>query len=280
MTMGIEDFHGPLKCKVQGSWNLHTCATEQNSPLEFFTLLSSISCLLGQHGQGSYSAGNMFLDSLAAYRQSLGLPACSVNLGVIEGIGYFNRDTTLLRRVKSRGLGSLDEAMLHKILAFSIIQQTNSSIKKNLLQKSQLITGIPVPMEFDSSSKINPRFSSLVPNAKFGRGGDLTSQKDSESDIDLALLKRAQSGKFKDDDSTLLPAAVKVVNKVLMKSLGMDTPLDEARPLTSYGIDSLASVELRNWVRTELSVELGALDVAGAKTLVALCQAILKNLRA
>ena len=75
---------------------------------------------------------------------------------------------------------------------------------------------------------------------------------DHEDDIDLLLLKRAENGQLESDDASLLPAAIRVVNKVLMKSLGMGTSIDEGKPLTSYGIDSLASVELRNWVRAEL----------------------------
>ncbi|KAH8703520.1 hypothetical protein BGW36DRAFT_393834 [Talaromyces proteolyticus] len=276
ISMTAEDFHVPLKCKVQGSWNLHNCALEQESPLEFFTLLSSISCIFGGHGQGTYSAGNMFLDSLAAYRKSLGLPACSVNLGVIEGIGYFNRDRTLLQRHKSRGLSTLDEVLLRKTLAWSIIQQT-SQIGKHLMQKSQLITGVSVPMELDSSVMMGPRFSTLKPGPRANRAGEATCT-GSNNDADLVLLKRARNIQQKNVHSLLFPATVNVVNKVLMKSLGMTTPLDEARPLTSYGVDSLASVELRNWLRTELSVELGALDVTGAKTMAALCETILKHL--
>lgn len=42
-----------------------------------------------------------------------------------------------------------------------------------------------------------------------------------------------------------------------------------------YGLDSLAAVERRNWVRTELGVAITTLDVAGAKTLTSLAEKIL-----
>ncbi len=63
--------------KVAGAWNLHS--QTQNLPLDFFILYSSIASLLGSPGQGNYSAANTFLDTLAHYRQSQGLPAMSIN---------------------------------------------------------------------------------------------------------------------------------------------------------------------------------------------------------
>ena len=73
---------------------------------------------------------------------------------------------------------------------------------------------------------------------------------------------------------------MEVVDAVLMRSLGLKTPLEVSRPLASYGIDSLVAVELRNWTRSELGIETSALDIVGAKTLVSLCELILKRLLA
>ncbi|KAL4796138.1 hypothetical protein BDV19DRAFT_361592 [Aspergillus venezuelensis] len=41
-----------------------------------------------------------------------------------------------------------------------------------------------------------------------------------------------------------------------MTSLRLPEALDAARPLSTYGINSLAAVEFRNWLRIELGVEL------------------------
>lgn len=46
-------------------------------------------------------------------------------------------------------------------------------------------------------------------------------------------------------------------------------------PLTSYSLDSLISVELRNWIRRETSVELALSAILQAENLQALSENIL-----
>lgn len=73
--MTSREFHETITCKVKGTWNLHHASLSQPTPLDFFTLLSSISRVIGQKRQANYAAANMFPDSFASYRQGLGLPA-------------------------------------------------------------------------------------------------------------------------------------------------------------------------------------------------------------
>ena len=87
-TMTIDDFHTTISNKVQGTWNLHNSSIAHKSPITFFTLLSSISGVLGQRGQANYAAANVFMDAFASYRHLRGLPANSLDLGVIEDVGY------------------------------------------------------------------------------------------------------------------------------------------------------------------------------------------------
>ena len=89
------------------------------------------------------------------------------------------------------------------------------------------------------------------------------------------MLKNAAKGDV--DHETLLAAAVELVNSVLMRSLGVGEALDATRPLANYGVDSLVAVELRNWVRAELGIEMSALEIVGARTLTMLCETILKK---
>ena len=65
--------------KTIGSLLLHDAT--RNSDLDFFVLCSAGAALFGSPGQGNYAAANAFMDAMAHYRRSLGLPALSINWG-------------------------------------------------------------------------------------------------------------------------------------------------------------------------------------------------------
>ncbi|KAF7590573.1 hypothetical protein BBP40_002662 [Aspergillus hancockii] len=97
-----------------------------------------------------------------------------------------------------------------------------------------------------------------------------------QSKTKLTLLKKgASSGS---DRGILLAAALEVLNPVLTRSLGVGEPLDPIRPRVNYGVDSLVAVELRNWVRQEIEIEISALEILGARTLTTLCENLLHKL--
>ncbi|TAN66396.1 MAG: type I polyketide synthase [Methylobacter sp.] len=83
--------HSVLAPKVRGAWTLHSLSL--NLSLDFFVLYSSVSSVLGTARQAHYTAANGFLDGLADYRRSLGLPALSINWGPWQGNGMIDSET-------------------------------------------------------------------------------------------------------------------------------------------------------------------------------------------
>jgi acyl transferase domain-containing protein/acyl carrier protein len=65
--------------KVDGAWHLHELT--KHLDLSQFLLFSSAAGLIGNATQASYAAANVFLDALAARRQSRGLPGTSMAWG-------------------------------------------------------------------------------------------------------------------------------------------------------------------------------------------------------
>ncbi len=72
-------FENVMAAKVLGSWHLHHLT--QHRHLDFFVCFSSVASLLGSPGQGNYATANAFMDGLAHYRRSQGLPGLSINWG-------------------------------------------------------------------------------------------------------------------------------------------------------------------------------------------------------
>jgi NAD(P)-dependent dehydrogenase (short-subunit alcohol dehydrogenase family) len=82
IRLELERIRAVLAPKVDGGWHLHELTLAH--PLDFFVSFSSTSGLLGAPGQGSYAAANVFLDAMAHFRRSEGLPAMTVDWGPWE----------------------------------------------------------------------------------------------------------------------------------------------------------------------------------------------------
>ncbi len=272
--MTVEDFCDSISPKVQGTWNLHNTAMQENLSLDFFTMLSSISGVIGQKGQANYAAANVFLDSFSAYRHGLGLPACSVDLGMIEDVGYISERGALLERFDSKIWDGINEGLLHKIVKSSILQQT-STIKEAV--GVQIITGIHIPQQEDSFLLRDARFAGLTSRNGTGRNGQGAKgvQSDSSSSDIQALFSLIGA---KADHPTILAGVVEIVGRQFMKLLGLKETLEPSKSLSGYGMDSLAAVELRNWLLMQLKAEITTLEITSATSFVALCEKILVEL--
>jgi len=270
------EYHTTIASKVAGTWNLHNAALEAGLNLDFFTLLSSISGLIGQPAQANYAAANVFLDNFASYRHGLGLNANSVDLGAIEDVGYMAEHSELITALDTSAWTPINESLFHTIVRNSILRQvtpstTTFAAAPNAAEYSQLITSISIPQSTSSRLLSDPRFSSLV----FGSSSTGSSSGSGQSESQKAISAFLLVAKTNPTDPNLHAMVVDVCNTQFQKTLGLDEPLEPAKSLGAYGLDSLAAVEFRNWVRASLGSELTTLEVTGAGSLLALGEKIL-----
>ncbi|GFF75198.1 lovastatin nonaketide synthase [Aspergillus udagawae] len=273
-SMSHADYHAALSSKVTGTSNLHTVSLETKQPISFFIMLSSISGVIGQKGQANYAGGNAFEDAFAEYRRALGLPAISINLGPIEDVGVIHGNEDLQNRFDGSTLLSINEGLLRRIFDYSILQQHPDPHQRlNLTSQGQMITSLLVPQPEDSDLLSDIRFKGLrVLGADGPRSrGDQSKDREIQS---LLFLAQSQGP----DRAAVRAAAITVVGARLAKQLRLTDALDSARPLSYYGLDSLAAVELRNWVRMTLGIELTTLDVMNAASLGELCDKVIGKL--
>ncbi|KAI1083471.1 PKSKA1 [Whalleya microplaca] len=276
-SMSITEYHEAMQCKVNGTWNLHNTAEKLGLDLQFFTMLSSISGVVGNRGQANYSAANVFLDSFAEFRNQRGQAACSVNLGVIEDAGFIAENAGFAaKHFDSRVFKGINYSLLRKILYFSILQQQLKSPQTpaKSLPPTQMVTGLITPQPADSFLRHDARFSALF-----------TSQDDTEviksngssgnAEVQALLLMLQVPST---DSAAKLAAMVAIVNNCLVRMLRLSETMDPARPFSVYGIDSLSAVEVRNWVRSELGALVTTLDIMNATSLRAFCEKIVAKL--
>ncbi|KAK4113196.1 hypothetical protein N656DRAFT_730717 [Canariomyces notabilis] len=287
-TMTHDDYHTAIHAKVAGTWNLHSAAQqEQKQPLDFFTMLSSISGVVGNKGQANYAAANAFLDAFASYRRSLGLRANTVDLGAIEDVGYIaEQGNGLEARFDKKQWTPIDEGMLRRIISYSVFQQDDGTggAPLNPTSGAQLITGLAYPLTDDGSNDLagEPRFRYLFNRHGAGGNGDGNDADGGSGDNNNAADQAIKAFKVLQasggEPAALNKAAVGVLQTQITKVLRLETEMEPGKPLMAYGLDSLSAVELRGWVRQKLGAELSTLDITNASSLIALCEKLVGKL--
>jgi NAD(P)-dependent dehydrogenase (short-subunit alcohol dehydrogenase family)/acyl carrier protein len=272
-TMTHDDYHTALHAKFTGTWNLHHVSLASSEPLDFFTLLSSVSGVVGNRGQANYAAANAFLDAFAAFRRSEGLPAHSLDLGAIQDVGYLaEQGAALEARFDPAVWCPLDEGALRAVLGYSVLVQTRRPGSGG----AQLITGLAVPLGGDLAG--DPRFGypCAAPAGGAGAGARGAGDEDDETARAVkAFVALYASGAAAE---VLAKAALGLLQGQLARILRLEAELEPGKPLTAYGLDSLSAVELRGWVRQKVGAELSTLDITNASSLVALSEKLVEKM--
>jgi myxalamid-type polyketide synthase MxaB len=234
-----ERFAAMMAPKVQGAWNLHKLT--QHRPLDFLVLFSSAASVIGSAGQANYAAANAFLDALAHYRHSLGLPALSINWGPWNRVGMAARMEVNLRA----GITPIEPELGLEILAFLL---QHSAAQVGVLPIDRATWQVPASAffaEFHAGS--TPR------TAQASHERPLP-QLDPQS---LAAYIQTQVGNI----------------------LGVDgATLDPNQGLSELGIDSLTSVELRNALQKHFACRLPSTLLFDYPTIASLTQYLQQTL--
>ena len=245
-----------LAPKVSGAWNLHLQTLHR--PLDCFVLFSSVGSVFGHAGQGSYAAGNAFLDSLAAYRCTLGLPALAINWGYLGDVGYVAQRQQLGERLERQGLVSftvqealalLERALQHQPTQISVLRMDWSRWR-----------------ERGAADRVSPRFAHLLTATR-------ASSDDQSGGLPTAdAVRAAPAGERR-------PLLDSLLRDKVARILGA-TPaqLDGEKTLLNLGVDSLMAVELRNWIENQLHVNLPIMELMRSPSLSRLTEVLLDAL--
>jgi len=230
-------FKKVLAPKVFGSFNLH--ALTQNMQLDFFVLFSSVASLLGSAGQGNYAAANAFLDSLAGYRRSKGLPAISINWGPWSGVGAATKGK-VIEKIRSQGMEVISPKkglqIFEQLLREAPVQVAVGRMHWEKFLGQSVMGAIPsmfTDMLQGSLQREKEIGHKLFPKPDFGK-----------------RLAEAPKGRRR---GLLLAHVTDQVRTGLQLDAGK--PIDSRQPLSELGLDSLLAIELRNRIGLSLGLD-------------------------
>lgn len=245
--------------RVRGAWNLHYCFPN----LDFFVMLASISGFYGNHGQAAYAASNSFLDAFAAYRRLQGLPAGTIDIGIVEDVGYIaEADAAKQAQFAAQAHDKIQEHELLSLLKATIIHNADTACDyQRTMTGLKLFPNLKLPWW-----AFEPKVSHLL----HGLSSPTTTKSSTSQAVQLEKLLR---------EAPSIAHANQVVRDALVRKIAQvsTTPLENIepdQPLLAYGLDSLVAVELRNWMVGELGSTIPLLELTSSPSIEALAQTV------
>lgn len=240
----LEKYEHVAASKLEGAWALHEHTLDV--PLDHFVLFSSVTSVLGNHGSANYVAANCFVDSLAHFRKSQGLPALAINWGLIANVGMAQEEPEIRRHLEANGL-----VALHTRLGLQVMGL--------LLQRGGAQVTV-APINWDRWLKFHqktgsPRFSEMS-------GAVTTAVSSSNSKLNEEFVKQlvaAEAAVRSDIASEAIRARVARVFGAAPQKI------DTQREFTALGLDSLMALELRSRLE-ELGVTISVSNLLEGST--------------
>lgn len=282
--------------KVAGTWNLHRALLLYAPDVDFFVLAGSMIGITGNSGQASYAASNAFLDSFVQYRRTRGL-ACSVlDIGVVEDVGILSRQPEILQGIKRTGVRTLNEQTFLDGMQLAMTRskptrvaapagtrnsETNESISSAVFR---FTCGAQVSLGFSSTLPLDDPSNSVLWKrdarmALYNHIGDLGNDqnsnyqcfsKSSSSALTDFISRASRQPAELDSPACFEFLAVQIFRRVqsfLMRDDEAESNGDGSLPnssLASLGMDSLMTIEIRNWWRLTFGTSVSLLQLTSA----------------
>lgn len=229
-----ETLQSVLRPKVIGAWVLHQLTSGRE--LDLFVCFSSVASAWGSKGQGHYAAANQFLDALAHYRHSQGLPALSINWGPWDGGGMTSAEARVL--LERMGVKAMSPQAALAVLSRHLGSSSAQLVVAN-------VDWVRFRALYEAKRR-RPLFECLLPPATPGA----TPQATPPSEI-LRQLTQLPLGQRREQ---LVSYLLKEVSGIL--GLSDAQPPDPRKGFFKMGMDSLMAVELTSRLVAGLRVSL------------------------
>ncbi|KAL6903104.1 polyketide synthase [Trichoderma evansii] len=264
LQLSHDDWFTAAGPKVDGAINLHQAL--EHCDLDFFTLFSSISYIVGQVGQANYSAANAYLTAFTQFRHEQGLPAGVLNVGVVDDVGYVVENPALLEQFRALSFYTLGETELLDALTYTLSHQhpAASSSDDGFYNPSELAIGLKSTKSLsDPNNRCIWKRDRRMAQAHLHDAGTSSSKGGSE---DFGqFLKSVHATPSLLDTPSNAEFLTSQIGLCIYNLMSRDVKeLDLSLSLIQLGVDSLVAIEIRNWWRRTLGVSIGALEFMSA----------------
>ncbi|KAK0734704.1 hypothetical protein B0T26DRAFT_845131 [Lasiosphaeria miniovina] len=254
-----------LRSKVQTSWNLHR---QLPAGLDFFVMLSSLIGVLGGMGQSNYAAGNAFQDALARHRVRRGQRAVAIDVGWMRSIGIVAEKAEYQRNLKtSEDMQQLDEDELLALLTLLCDPswpQPPPSPSPDAEHDAQVLFGLRTPDEFLARCQQPPELLDRPLFAAFAHAPTASRAGGQSREAGGAEQTAAAAFRATEDTNERIQIVLGALARKLARAMAISADdVELGKPLSSYGVDSLMAVELRNWIGKDFQATVAVFDIMG-----------------
>lgn len=256
--MTADDFQAPIQAKLFGTRYLSEAFA--SSQLDFFILLSSLTGTFGSRGQANYAAGNTFQDAFARSKVNSKTHYIALNLGLIEGTAVYEGSEGQIR-MKNLIRQGLIPIKTEEFLAFLDYAMSSQARQDRC---GQAAIGI------DGTSIHNA--DSATPTMKGPLFTHVRRPSNREPENEIAPSK---SLKEAITDATGFNEVRDIITAAVVRKLSSLVALDYDKvgldlPMTAFGLDSLAGIELKNWIAEEFDAPIQASEILDESSILAL----------
>ncbi|KEY67212.1 Sat13 [Stachybotrys chartarum IBT 7711] len=264
-SMTAELFNSVVSVKAEGTLNLHRVFIQEE--LAFFISFSSVMSIIGGKAQANYNAGNAVQDAFAQFERRN--PHCfymSLNIGGIKDAAVNN--DAIVQSIRRQGLTQISHEELSSYLKYAFSDDARKTGCK------QPVIGFTAET-IVSTTAVNgtahtPMFTHVrqKPTAKTTVGN--VNEKRSFKDIVNSGTNKGEISEF---------VARSICDKIADLT-GIDLAevnLDSG--ISDYGLDSLVSIELRNWLMREFDSPIQSSEVLDSHGIRDLAQKVVSRSR-
>ncbi|OLN83448.1 Lovastatin diketide synthase LovF 5 [Colletotrichum chlorophyti] len=269
--MTLAQWKSAILPKVDASWNLYNVLGDK---ADFFVFLSSTVGVTGSPDQANYAASGTFQDALARHLASQGINAVSIDLPIVQGVGYVAEKPELWDYLRSTGWSYITEDELCAVLDYHC-RPASEGVQ---VSRAQVVPRLWLPQETATEGYQTPNWGDDPLFSHLGQTDVDTEEKiETKKDVNHKTLLAGASS-WEEVRKIVLDALLLKMARMLSIDL---SNLDTGKPLHAYGIDSLMAVELRSWLIKELGAEVSVFDITNNSSLYQLAEIAAKksNLR-